>query len=67
MTTDDRNQACGSTGEGTTNECGISFPGALALDKATNRLFVTDDDNNRVTVFDVSGPITNGMPARLCH
>ncbi|HEX5395446.1 MAG TPA: ATP-binding protein [Candidatus Saccharimonadales bacterium] len=36
---------------------------AMAYDNVNNRLFVSDYDNNRVMVYDLSGGITNGMNA----
>ncbi len=38
-------------------------PADLAVDPANTRLFVTDDQNNRVLVFNYSGGFTDGMNA----
>lgn len=41
----------------------MCFPAGLALDTAGRYLLVADSLNARVLAFDVSGPITSGMPA----
>lgn len=47
---------------GATTQSGMKNPMGLAFDSANNRLFVADQTNNRVLVFDTS-TITNGMNA----
>src|SRR3989338_3831031 len=47
----------------TTNACGLSIPRGGDYDAATSRLFIGESTNNRVSVFDLSGGITNGMSA----
>jgi DNA-binding beta-propeller fold protein YncE len=48
----------------TTNQYGLNLPGALAFDPVNERLFVTDEQNNRVLVFNVApGSIANGENA----
>ena len=41
----------------------VCFPGGLALDPSHRYLLVADSLNLRTLVFDVAGPIKNGMPA----
>lgn len=41
----------------------FNSPTAMALDSTTGLLYVTDENNHRVMVFDVSGTISNGMAA----
>jgi len=41
---------------------GMDDPSGLAIDSANSRLFVADNDNNRILVYDVS-TITNGQAA----
>ncbi len=48
----------------TINACGVRRPFALAFDSARRHLFVTDPDNHRILVYDLSGPTSNGMAAR---
>ena len=42
---------------------GLSAPRGLAYDSTANRLFVAQSSANRVTVYDLSGGITDGMAA----
>ena len=42
---------------------GMSFPVGLAVDASLARLLVSDQGNNRVLVFKLGGPLTNGGPA----
>ena len=51
-----------SGGTATTTQLGLSGPRNLAFDSANNRLYVAEQNNNRVTVYDTSS-ITNGMNA----
>ncbi|MBI4458264.1 NHL repeat-containing protein, partial [Candidatus Uhrbacteria bacterium] len=44
-------------------QSGMNLPAAVTYDAAGQRLFVTDSNNARVLVFDLSGGITNGMNA----
>jgi len=44
-------------------QAGMSSPYGVAYDSANNRLFVADSYNMRVTIFDLSGGITDGMNA----
>jgi len=44
-------------------QTGMNSPMALAYDAPNQRLFVDDGFNNRVLVFNLSGGISNGMPA----
>jgi DNA-binding beta-propeller fold protein YncE len=46
-----------------TTQSGLDNPADLAYDSTTSRLYVSDDDANRVLVYDLSGGITNGMDA----
>ncbi len=41
----------------------ICTPMGVAYDSATQQLFVSDQDNSRVLVYDLSGGITDGMAA----
>ncbi len=41
----------------------FNSPTAMAFDATTGLLYVTDENNHRVMVFDVSGTISNGMSA----
>lgn len=41
----------------------MCFPGGLALDPSSRYLLVADSLNYRWLIFDVSGPLQNGMPA----
>jgi DNA-binding beta-propeller fold protein YncE len=47
----------------TADESGMNRPYGLAFDTVHKRLFVADNFTNRVTVFDLSGGITDGMAA----
>jgi DNA-binding beta-propeller fold protein YncE len=47
----------------TADEAGMNRPYGLAFDTVHKRLFVADILTNRVTVFDLSGGISDGMPA----
>lgn len=44
-------------------QAGMNNPADIAYDTTTSRLFVSDDDASRITVYDLSGGINNGMPA----
>jgi DNA-binding beta-propeller fold protein YncE len=43
-------------------QAGMGYPNGIAFDAANNRLFVVDNNNNRVLVYNTS-TITNGMNA----
>jgi 6-phosphogluconolactonase (cycloisomerase 2 family) len=51
-----------TSGSNATDQNRLSYPTGVVLDKATNRLFVSDTSSNRVMVFDV-GSITDGENA----
>ncbi|MCB0522250.1 MAG: DNRLRE domain-containing protein [Saprospiraceae bacterium] len=55
-------QANFTTNTSATTQAGLNFPTGIAYDAANQRLFVADQINNRVTVFDVA-TITNGEAA----
>lgn len=55
-------QADFTTGSSAVTQSGMDGPVGVALDSATNRLFVSDSVNNRVLVFDVAA-ITDGENA----
>ena len=44
----------------------MNFPFGIAYNSAQSRLFVGDTGNSRVLIFNLSGGISNDMPARLC-
>jgi DNA-binding beta-propeller fold protein YncE len=48
------NTACGGGSAGAVSGCGLFLPNGVSYDAAQQRLFVTDDGNRRVLVFDVS-------------
>jgi DNA-binding beta-propeller fold protein YncE len=48
---------------GTASSTTMSAPEGLTYDPTGNRLFVADSVNDRVLVFNLSGGITNDMPA----
>jgi DNA-binding beta-propeller fold protein YncE len=48
---------------GTVSSTTTNIPQSLSFDSTDSRLFVADDDNSRVLVFDLSHGITNDMPA----
>lgn len=50
------------TNTANTTQSGIAGPNGIAYDSANNRLFVVEQTNNRIIVFDVS-TISNGMNA----
>lgn len=45
------------------NACGLNAPMGLDYDPDNQRLFVADSGNNRVLIWDLSGGISDGMPA----
>ncbi|MDP3974841.1 MAG: YCF48-related protein [Candidatus Jorgensenbacteria bacterium] len=51
-----------SWSSGTTSST-LNYPFDIAVDSSGNRIFVVDNGNNRVLVFDLSAGITNGMSA----
>ncbi|GEM_PF-782316 len=51
-----------SSGAGNTQSL-MNIPEGLAYDEVNQRLFVAQSGNHRVTVYDLSGGITNGMNA----
>ena len=53
----------GNQGLGSPASTTMSSPFAATYDQGSDKLFVDDDGNNRVLVFDVSGGLSNGMPA----
>ena len=53
---------CGGGPALAANACGMRNPYSLEFDDAHSLLYV-GDDNDRVTVFDLSGGLTNGMAA----
>jgi sugar lactone lactonase YvrE len=60
------NENTQNAGQGCTttiNGCGMSRPWAMAYDSTNSRLFVSDPDNHRVLVWNLSGTITTGMIA----
>ena len=48
---------------GTLSAITLNLPFALSYDSIRHRLFVDDDSNFRVLIFDLSAGITNNMPA----
>ncbi len=52
-----------STNDANTTQDGMSFPLGLAYDATNNRLFVSDNFNARVLVYDLGSGISNGMNA----
>lgn len=44
------------------NACGLNWPMSVAYDPTSQQLFV-GEQQDRITVFDLSGGIVNGMPA----
>ncbi|MFA6604279.1 MAG: hypothetical protein WCT10_05630 [Patescibacteria group bacterium] len=56
-----KNPAFGCTTD--VNACGMLRPDDVAYDEVNDRLFVLDDGNSRVMVYELSNGITNGMPA----
>ena len=56
-------QASFAGGDESLQQNRLSCAYGLAFDSAHNRLFVDDDNNSRVLVFDLSGGVTNGMDA----
>jgi DNA-binding beta-propeller fold protein YncE len=51
------------TRDAATTRSGMNQPKGIAFDSANNRLFVSEQSNNRVTIFDLSSGISNGMDA----
>src|SRR5579864_1982287 len=47
----------------TLSQTGMDLPAGVAYDADHRRLFVADDSNSRVLVYDLSGGLTNGMNA----
>jgi DNA-binding beta-propeller fold protein YncE len=56
-------QADFHTSTAATTQAGLNVPNGLAYDSANNYLFVAQTTGNRVSVFDLSSGITNGMGA----
>ena len=48
---------------GSISATSMCFPNGLTYDAADNELFVSDSDNSRILVFNLSGTISNDMPA----
>ncbi|HUO75569.1 MAG TPA: hypothetical protein VMU12_01450, partial [Candidatus Paceibacterota bacterium] len=42
---------------------GMAYPDGVAVDEAHQLVYVADQNNNRILVFDLSGTITDGMSA----
>jgi DNA-binding beta-propeller fold protein YncE len=53
----------GATGSGTVSATTLETPTGVAVDPSGDRLFVSDLLSHRVLFFDISGGITDGMPA----
>jgi sugar lactone lactonase YvrE len=56
-------QADFTSGGAHINAKGFSYPKGMDYDAGHKRLFVSDNGNNRVLIFDLSGGITNNMDA----
>lgn len=46
-----------------TTQSKLSWPGGLSFDSTTGLLYVSDEVNHRVMIYDVSGTLSNGMNA----
>jgi hypothetical protein len=46
-----------------TNQNGVTVINGLTYDEVSSRLFVSDSDNSRILIYNLSGGITNGMNA----
>ena len=51
---------CNDNGTSATSLC---YPGGLAYDAADNELFVSDTDNSRILVYNLSLGVSTDMPA----
>jgi DNA-binding beta-propeller fold protein YncE len=47
----------------TTTQTGLKNPQGVVFDEAHSRLFVSDNTNNRILIYDTSSGISNGMAA----
>ena len=58
-------QAGFTSGTAAVTQAGMSSPSGVAFDPSSSRLFVSDQNSNRVLIFDLSSGITNGMNATI--
>lgn len=65
FTSRDAGMACNGGATGVTDACSMNNPNAVSFDAVKGRLFVGDENHHRVTIFNLSSGVTNGMAASL--